>query len=698
MTYLFLFGSFWIWRCFSAVYIITDAMIMEHFYREKLGLYLHDLQTLRWHEVVSRLIKLHSHGIHRVAIKEVLTEHDVVLRIMRKDNYMIGMINTKVLDLRVPWWVSPFMNNDHLFLTKSLEWSLSFCILEYVFNEQFNISTLFLRDKVGLQRRFIVVGVIHFLLLPFMLVFMVIHFVLSNAQQFHSSKAYLGPRQWSPLALWTFREFNELPHVFEDRINNSYGPTNDYLSLFYNPYVSIVARCISYMAGSFIAVLLFLSLLGEGILLYVHIGGHNLLWYVGVLSAIFAGARSIVPDESSKYSNLHKKGNHEELVTQIASYTHYYPQYWFQRCHTIIVKEDISYLFPYKINLFLMEILSVLLTPMVLCFSLPTCASTIIDFVRDHSRYIEGVGTVCDYSLFELDKYGDENYGTLLNENNRNEKNKLLNGKLEQSFINFKTTHPRWNNTYDQTNTGNIMFDRIHLYKFGKEHQRETYLANTLQQSMTMTNIKNVMDQTSKNPNTPYTTNYTDKTSALNNNINKSYKGTLIDNKNGAGLTQGIWTSKGYERSPEITSMNAKTTNIENKEDLIADINKSENDEEIESKPLLPPVLHDTTRRRVEESFFDNQPVSPISGGKIQDSLRFSQSTDANDNNAGINAFGASNLPSVLRSIMREENIDFENDFYWLQRFRQERYHEGSEFMEKSLNKSSLYMSNNFST
>jgi autophagy-related protein 9 len=155
------------WRCFSSIYIITDAMTMEYFYREKLGLYLHDLQTLRWHEVVNRLIKLHSHGIHRVAIKEVLTEHDVVLRIMRKDNYIIGMINTKLLDLRVPWWISPFMNNDHLFLTKSLEWSLSFCILEYVFNEQFNISTLFLRDKVGLQRRFIVVGVIHFLLLPF---------------------------------------------------------------------------------------------------------------------------------------------------------------------------------------------------------------------------------------------------------------------------------------------------------------------------------------------------------------------------------------------------------------------------------------------------------------------------------------------------------------------------------------------------
>jgi len=681
------------WRCFSSIYIITDAMTMEYFYREKLGLYLHDLQTLRWHEVVNRLIKLHSHGIHRVAIKEVLTEHDVVLRIMRKDNYIIGMINTKLLDLRVPWWISPFMNNDHLFLTKSLEWSLSFCILEYVFNEQFNISTLFLRDKVGLQRRFIVVGVIHFLLLPFMLVFMIIHFVLSNAQQFHSSKAYLGPRQWSPLALWTFREFNELPHVFEDRINKSYGPTNDYLSLFYNPYISIVARSISYMAGSFIAVLLFLSLLGEGILLYVHVGGHNLLWYIGVLSAIFAGARSIMPDESSKYSNHYRRGNHEELVTQIASHTHYYPQYWHQRCHTIIVKDDISDLFPYKIHLFLMEILSVLLTPTVLCFSLPSCASVIIDFVRDHSKYIEGVGAVCDYSLFELDKYGDENYGTLLNENNRNEnnrneKNKLLNGKLEQSFINFKTTHPHWNNVYDQNNTGNRMFDRIQLYKFGKEHQRDSYFATTLQQSMT--NMMTVMDQTSENSNTTYTRNYTVNSSTDNSNVDTN-KGAPFDSKNRAGLTQGVWTSKGYERSPEIKSINAHMTNNDNKCDIPDDFGKSDNDDVIERKPLLPPTTHGGTRRRIGESFFDNQSMSPVSRGKLQDSLRFSQSlpVDVSDITVGVNATGISNLPSVLRSIMREENIDFENDFYWLQRFRQERHNEGSEFMEKSLHFSS---------
>ena len=159
--------------------------------------------------LVERLIKLHEHGIHRVAIKEKLNEHDIVLRIMRKENYMIALINKKVLNMRVPWWITPFMS-EKLFLTKSLEWSISFCILEYVFNDNFNVSKRFIKDVFGLKRRFIIVGIIHMLLLPFMLVFMSIHFFLQNAQQFHSNRAYLGPRQFSPLALWTFREFNEV--------------------------------------------------------------------------------------------------------------------------------------------------------------------------------------------------------------------------------------------------------------------------------------------------------------------------------------------------------------------------------------------------------------------------------------------------------------------------------------------------------
>lgn len=219
-----------------------------------------------------------------------------------------------MLDLRLPWWASPFFGSDKLFLTKSLESSLYYCVLMHIFNDQFNVSGVFLRDVKGLQSRFFVVGAVHFLLLPFMLIFFMVNFFLENVSQFHSSKAYLGPRQWSPLAIWQFREFNEMLHVFEKRINKSYEPANAYVGSFSNLYLATVSRCVAYISGSFIAVLLLASVIDEAILLYVHTGEHNLLWYLGICSAVYAAARSGVPDETTK---VHQSSP-EELVDRVS--------------------------------------------------------------------------------------------------------------------------------------------------------------------------------------------------------------------------------------------------------------------------------------------------------------------------------------------------------------------------------------------
>ena len=68
--------------------------------REKLGIDLKTLETISWNDVVQRLIRLHEHKIYRVVVKDTLTEHDVVSRVMRKENYMIALINKVCLSLQ----------------------------------------------------------------------------------------------------------------------------------------------------------------------------------------------------------------------------------------------------------------------------------------------------------------------------------------------------------------------------------------------------------------------------------------------------------------------------------------------------------------------------------------------------------------------------------------------------------------------
>jgi autophagy-related protein 9 len=377
------------------------------------------------------------------------------------------------LNLRVPWWLSPFLGSDSIVLTKSLEWSVNYCVLEHMFNETsstnnsrrndfptpslwteepsqhveppFTISTEFLRDRQALEWRFVLIGAIQFLFLPFVIIFMIIHFFLQNAQQFHSTKEYLGPRQWSPLALWTFREFNELPHIFEERIQLSIKPTNLYIAAFRNPHVTQIAKSVAYISGSVVAVLVIISFINESVMIHVQVLEHNLFWYLGLFSAVFAAARSLIPDYNNALAHnnsivqrdgagavgaglLLNNGNFvnneiEELVRRIGAHTHYTAPSWVGRCHTPHVQNAISDMFPYRVHIFAMEIYSALLTPIALCFVLPKCAGNILEFVRCHSRYVEGIGSVLDYSTFEcFAEYGDSDFGVPVNSTKNQQK------------------------------------------------------------------------------------------------------------------------------------------------------------------------------------------------------------------------------------------------------------------------------------
>lgn len=43
-----------------------------------------------------------------------------------------------------------------------------------------------------------------------------------------------------------------------------------------------------------------------------------------------------------------------------------------------------------------------LFAPIILCFSMPSCAQEMVSFVSAHTVDVEGVGSVCSYSLFDF--------------------------------------------------------------------------------------------------------------------------------------------------------------------------------------------------------------------------------------------------------------------------------------------------------
>ena len=86
--------------------------------------------------------------------------------------------------------------------------------------------------------------------------------------------------------------------------------------------------------------------------------------------------------------------------------------------------------------IFVQELISVILTPFVLWFSLPLCAPAIVDFFREFSVHVDGRGYVCSFAEFNFERHGNVKFGAP----SRAQDTKMVSneGKMEKSFLNFK--------------------------------------------------------------------------------------------------------------------------------------------------------------------------------------------------------------------------------------------------------------------
>ncbi|KAK3805017.1 MAG: autophagy protein Apg9-domain-containing protein [Benniella sp.] len=87
--------------------------------------------------------------------------------------------------------------------------------------------------------------------------------------------------------------------------------------------------------------------------------------------------------------------------------------------------------------------MSLVLTPTILCSSLPNCSEKIVDFFREFTVHVDGVGYVCSFAVFDFKRHGNVKYGAPADATTdqrfiSNEE------KMEKSFLNFKQNNPDW--------------------------------------------------------------------------------------------------------------------------------------------------------------------------------------------------------------------------------------------------------------
>jgi Autophagy protein ATG9 len=306
-----------------------------------------------------------------------------------------------------------------------------------------------------LRKRFVLLGFLTFCLAPFIACFLVVYFIFRYGEEFYRHPRNIGLRQYTPYARWKFREFNELPHFFNRRINNSYRAARRYMGQYPNEMFAIVAKFTAFIVGSIAFAMIVVGLFSEELLLGLEISpGRTMIWYVGIFSVLLALCRSLIPDENVVFDPA-------VLLHEVTRHTHYMPSHWRGRLRSDQVRKELGSLFDYRIAVFLREILSVLITPLILWRSLPKCSLQIVDFIREFTVHVDGIGYVCSFAVFDFKKHGNPKYFSLdlIVENEEQQSREKAQkgddhvpdkwhqskqGKMEKSFLFFKENFPDW--------------------------------------------------------------------------------------------------------------------------------------------------------------------------------------------------------------------------------------------------------------
>ncbi|XP_042501754.1 autophagy-related protein 9-like [Macadamia integrifolia] len=438
--YLGIFSVYWIF-CFLRFFAqLKDILEIRHFYYNSLQVTDREVQTTSWASILEKVVQIQRS--QKLCVVKNLSEHDVVMRIMRKENYLIGMLNKGVLAFSISRWVpgaGPAVNSgkdgkkNYLILTKTLEWTLNWCILQSMFDRNFCVRRDFILNPSSLKKRLMAVGLGMLLLSPFLVIFMLVYHFLRHAEQFYNHPSTASLRRWSTLSKWIFREFNEVDHLFRHRINNSVVHAADYLKQFPSPIVSTIAKFISFVSGGFAAILIIIAFLEES-LLEGQIYGRNLFWYAAVFGTVTAISRAAVTDELQV---LDPQGS----MSLVVQHTHYMPKKWRGKENTDVVWMEFVTLFQYTGMMLLEEMASIFLTPYLLLFVVPKRVDDILQFISDFTVDVEGVGHVCSLSVFDFEAHGNSNYGSPYNASCSRRSSQ---GKMEKSFLSFQSSYPTW--------------------------------------------------------------------------------------------------------------------------------------------------------------------------------------------------------------------------------------------------------------
>ncbi|XP_029641776.1 autophagy-related protein 9A [Octopus sinensis] len=420
---------------FKFLYNILKSLETRRFFIEALKIPSAELGNYTWHDVLCRLLEVQKEQqmcIH----KQELTELDIYHRILRFKNYMIAMINKSLLPLR---FRLPFVG-ECVFLSTALKTNIEIILFYspwapfdhwHLKSEYKNIHKR--KDLAKrLSRQILWMAIGNFVLCPIIFGLQIMYTFFRYTELVKRDPGQLGLRRWSNYARLYLRHFNELDHEFQVRLSRGYKPAVAYMSIFTSPMFVLFAKYGSLLCGAFFAVLFALTLCDSDILDVEYVLG--LLTFFGFLTATL---HSMIPPEHEVY-------NPEVLMRAILSQIHYMPDNWKCNAHTNWVRDEFAQLFQYRFVYLIEELLSPIVTPIILFFWIRPKSLEIVDFMRNFTVDVVGVGDVCSFAQMDVKKHGNTQLLNTVKKVERTHYQQAEDSKTELSLIHFRMTNPGW--------------------------------------------------------------------------------------------------------------------------------------------------------------------------------------------------------------------------------------------------------------
>ena len=458
--FLLVFAAiYFVYRVLRSLRNISINISINNFFKNVLK--VKDVNNYTWNEIMSKLI-VHQRLFNLSDNKTdtSLTELDIINRIMRHDNYLIALMNRGLIPVHFRLIGT---NKSITHFNNNFLWNLKFLLFKSPFSSLFEtnwrLKSLYrdIRLKEEASKTFARnckrLALLNLIFSPLIFLFSLLNsfFVHAEAVKRDPSGTF-GARVWSVYTRIFCRHFNELDHSLNERLDRGFKSAVKFCDSFSDPLTVIIARHLSFISSSILAVLLLLTIYDEDVLSVEHV-----LSIMTVLGVIIAISHSFSDD-----NRLPPKYSREELYSQTLKHLHYLPSFgpsskdYFN-----------NVLFQYRIVFLVESLISPLITPFILYFSLSNKSNEIIDFFRNFTVEVTGVGDVCSFALMNFKRNGNKQVFVDITDDveqdvpeqvdqpvSHHDTTQDMNmntsgGKLELSLVNFQLQNPNWNPNHE---------------------------------------------------------------------------------------------------------------------------------------------------------------------------------------------------------------------------------------------------------